>query len=416
MDLQQWQARLEALDPQRIQPGLERVAAVYARLDPQLDCRTVVIGGTNGKGSAVAALEALLRAQGARVGAYTSPHLQKFNERVRYQGRDLNDTDLCAAFAVVERAVESCCAAVDLTYFEFTTLAALWALAQKKPDFLLAEVGLGGRLDAVNILDADISAVTGVALDHTEWLGADLESIGFEKAGIYRAGRPAIYAAASPPRSLLRHLTKIGAVPYVRGAEIQMHPAAGELQIEMQLPSDQRIACTVPQSMPPESLLAALAAFHLLGFTLDDAAREHLAAVHLPGRYQRIRIGATDAVLDVAHNPQAAGYLAARLQRDFPAGLAAIFGCLRDKPLPQLCAPLLAPIDHWYLVQPQTPRAATVDSLRSTLLDLGVEPAQIHPIGKISALTPHLPQIPTAAVFGSFYTVGEFLDTFGTNQ
>ena len=183
--LEDWLRHLESLNPSRIELGLSRVKQVFANLDLTINSQIVLVAGTNGKGSTVAALQSLLMSQGGTVGTYCSPHLQSFTERICLQGKPVANDDLAQAFDRVEAARSG----IDLTYFEYTTLAAIDLLSRKQPDFLVFEVGLGGRLDAVNILDADVSVVTGIGLDHTDWLGDNLESIGFEKAGIYRSGK-----------------------------------------------------------------------------------------------------------------------------------------------------------------------------------------------------------------------------------
>ncbi len=408
--IQQWQARLESLNLEKIELGLDRIEAVYRRLSLTHPSRVVLIGGTNGKGSTLAALEALLLADGAEVGAYSSPHLQSFNERVRCQGAAVTDPELVAAF----RRVEQVRADVPLTYFEFTTLAACAVLDTRSVDFLLAEVGLGGRLDAVNILDPEISVVTGVALDHTDWLGSDLESIGFEKAGIYRAGRPAIFASEDVPVSVTKHITEIGAQPFIRNREIFCTLSGSTLDIELRFPGDlmEFVSLRCP-NLPQESVLAAVTAYRLLGYQMDRHSAEVLADVALPGRYQHLQVGQTHCILDVAHNAQSAHYLATRLRQDGVGSISAIAGVMADKPLAEIFAPLQIQVDTWYLVQTSTPRAASVETQRRCLLELGVDAEQIIAVGAVERVADYFSEMATAVVFGSFYTVGAFLDCFG---
>jgi folylpolyglutamate synthase/dihydropteroate synthase len=212
-DLAQWLEYIERQHPQSIAMGLERVTDVLRRLDVRLICPVVTVGGTNGKGSTCAMLESILRAAGARTALYTSPHLLHYNERVRIGGREASDDALCEAFVAVERAREG----VPLTYFEYGTLAACWLFAREAPDATILEVGLGGRLDAVNAIDPDAAVLTGIGIDHVEYLGATREDVGREKAGILRAGKPAIVADPDPPRTVLERAARIGAVFFCTG-------------------------------------------------------------------------------------------------------------------------------------------------------------------------------------------------------
>jgi dihydrofolate synthase/folylpolyglutamate synthase len=223
-DLAGWLAYLETLHPSAIALGLDRVRAVLARLDAPIACPVITVTGTNGKGSTAAMLEAMLRAAGYRTGLYTSPHLMRYNERVRLDGREAGDAAMLAALNAVEDARAAGGPAVPLTYFEFGTLAALWLFARHASDALVLEVGLGGRLDAVNVVDADVAIVTSVDLDHRDWLGDTRESVGREKAGIFRAGRPAICGDADPPRSLLDEARRVGARLLVAGRDFAALP------------------------------------------------------------------------------------------------------------------------------------------------------------------------------------------------
>lgn len=405
--LGQWQQHLESLDPSRIELGLARVQQVFQRLDLKISSNVILVAGTNGKGSTVAALQALLLSTGASVGSYVSPHLQKFNERVCYQAEPVTDAELVQAFQRVEMVRGD----THLTYFEFTTLAAIALLHSKQPDYLIFEVGLGGRLDAVNILDADISVVTGIALDHTDWLGDNLEAIGYEKAGIYRANRPAIFASTDCPVSVSDRIAEIAATAYLAGREISLQSWAGETEYRVQFEHREHRISVARQQIAPVSMLAAIATFVLLGFELDDRRAALLAKVRLRGRYQRITHANTDFVLDVAHNPQAVSYLAQKVAADpLFKKTAAIVGVMSDKLLPELFAPMLDLVEHWFLVKPHTPRAATLQSQRQLLIDLGVDSRAISDIESMASIEQALMEIKAAVVYGSFYTVGEFLD------
>lgn len=408
LNLQEWQRKLESMDPRKIELGLDRVKSVFDRLAIQFSGKIILVAGTNGKGSTVAAMEALLLQQGASVGAYTSPHLQHFNERARYNGQVASDEDLAVAFNKVETARGD----TPLTYFEFTTLAVMQYFSEKNPDYMIYEVGLGGRLDAVNILDPEIAIITGVALDHTDWLGPDEESIGYEKAGIYRAGRPAIFAGREIPETVRQRIFDIGALPFLRAEQIECQEEGGAFIFRVR---EQEVKVAAPR-LPEDSILAALAAYRLLGFDLTAETAAIVSRVELPGRFQHRFFNALPVILDVAHNPQAAGYLANNLKRD-PAisgqRTAAITGVMADKPIREIFEPLCTEISDWYLVVPDISRAASLQTMRQALQELGVSPARIHDVGKIAALEPMMGKMSAAVVFGSFYTVGEFLDNFG---
>ena len=412
LNLHEWQQKLESMDPGKIELGLDRVKTVFNHLGIRFKGKVILVAGTNGKGSTVAALEALLLQQGATVGAYTSPHLQHFNERARFSGHAASDEDLVSAFNRVEAARRE----ISLTYFEFTTLGVMWYFADKNPDYMIYEVGLGGRLDAVNILDPDISVITGVALDHTDWLGPNEEFIGYEKSGIYRSGCPAIFAGEEIPNTVREKISELGAIPFLRGEQINCHEVEKNLlfQVRDVEGQDQQLEVAHPR-LPKDSILAALTTYRLLGFDLTPETSQILSAVELPGRYQKAVLGSLSLILDVAHNPQAASYLANNLKRDAGQFGApdAIVGVMRDKPIGDIFEPLCPAIKDWYLVVPDIPRAASTEVMRRELLNLNVSPDRIHEVGKIANLRLMIDTMSAAVVFGSFYTVGEFLDHFG---
>jgi dihydrofolate synthase / folylpolyglutamate synthase len=348
--LEQWLAWQQQVHPAQIALGLERVAAVAARLGLARPARSVVtIAGTNGKGSTAAFVEAIARAAGHRVGVYGSPHLLRYNERVRIDGHDADDAALVAAFECIE-AVRGDTA---LTFFEYGTLAALWLFERAGLDLAVLEVGLGGRLDAVNLVDADVAVVTSVALDHTEWLGPDRETIGVEKAGIFRAGRPAVIGERDAPASVLQAALAIGATPRQAGVSYEFAPLPGggfryrEGGFALDLPAP---ALAAP--CQPANAAAAICALRQLDARLPvDAAAiaAGVAGARLPGRLQRIA-GAVEIVLDVAHNPQAAAQLALWLRRSPCHGSTqAVFSALADKDIPQLVGALMGSVDAWRL-------------------------------------------------------------------
>jgi dihydrofolate synthase/folylpolyglutamate synthase len=342
--LGQWLAYLEALHTSEIDLGLDRVLIVLRRLLPEpTGARIVTVAGTNGKGTTVACLESLLLAAGRSVGAYTSPHLNHYNERIRVNGRDVSDAVIVDAFERIEAARRD----VSLTYFEFGTLAAFLVLDGAGVEDWVLEVGLGGRLDAVNVLDPDLAIITSVDLDHVAWLGNDRDSIGYEKAGILRARRPAIYADSDPPRSVIQQ-AQAQQVPLWRYGEhytlshdgLQVHIA--ELGRSVPLPE-------VP--LPGTSLAAAVRAGLWLEPALSDQTiLSALTGVKVPGRFERV-LQEPDVLLDVGHNPHAARWLALRLsERAGPgARVYAVYGCLGDKDANGVVTAMSPVVDYWIL-------------------------------------------------------------------
>jgi dihydrofolate synthase/folylpolyglutamate synthase len=347
-NLQDWLQWLEQLHPSTIDLGLERVRQVAQRMDLDFaGTQIVIVGGTNGKGSTVTMLGSILMAAGYTVAAYTSPHLLVYNERVSLNGTPADDAALCAAFA----AVEAVRADVSLTYFEFGTLAALHYFAGCRPDFMLLEVGLGGRLDAVNIVEPDLSILTNVALDHMDWLGATRELIGFEKAGIFRAGKAAIYGEADMPASVREHANSISA-RLLHNTEHYQWLAAAESWSWQGLSSDGRhvLLSDLPLvSFPLDNAAAVVQALQCLrGQFSIDHIRQGLSASNLPGRFQVLTHRGLRVILDVAHNPHAATHLAHNIQTHL-AGckVQLVLGMLKDKDsfsVVQLLAPVVAQI------------------------------------------------------------------------
>ncbi|HMN35338.1 MAG TPA: bifunctional tetrahydrofolate synthase/dihydrofolate synthase [Chiayiivirga sp.] len=414
MNLAQWLDYQQRLHAQPIALGLDRVREVAARLGTGKPARRVItVAGTNGKGSTVAFIEAIARAAGLCVGTYISPHLVRYNERVRIDGREAEDAALIAAFEAVEAARGE----TPLTYFEFGTLAALWLFARETLDLAVLEVGLGGRLDAVNLIDADVAVITTIALDHTEYLGEDRETIAREKAGVLRAGKPVVIAELDPPDSLLREADRIGA-PILRAGRNFRCRAQGEAVVF----EDDRGALTLPRPglrapAQPGNAAAAIAALRALVPALsvpDGAIAEGVAAARLAGRMQ-VLPGAVEVVLDVAHNPQAAQQLAAWLQANRPRGATlAVFAALADKDVANEVAALMASIDIWYLAglvdvggrgQPVELLWQKVGSLLSRSLAMRhATVAQALAAARGAARAGD-----RIVVFGSFHTVGEAL-------
>ena len=369
--LNQWLEYLESMHPVAIDMGLDRVATVGANLDLRFDCPVITVGGTNGKGSTCAMLESMLMQGSYRVGLYTSPHILDFNERARIDGHSVSDAVFCDAFA----AVEAVRGDVSLTYFEFTTLAILKLFADAKLDAVILEVGLGGRLDAVNIIDPDVAIVTSVDLDHQQYLGDTREKIGFEKAGIFRPQRAAICGDPSPPQSLVEHANAIGTDLWLFGRDFNY--SGDRQQWSYGGRAVRRHALAYPSLRGANQLLnasAALAALEVLRDRLPLGAQEiraGLVLVELPGRFQ-VLPGRPAVILDVAHNPHAAATLAQNLdQMGFFPYTYAVFGAMSDKDVSGILSHLKDKIDHWYFCGLPLPRAATAESLASALRATG---------------------------------------------
>jgi len=388
------------------------VLPVLDRLDARPECPVVTVAGTNGKGSVCAMLEAMLRAGGYRVGQYTSPHLVRYNERVRLDGREASNEQLCDAFAAVERAR----GATPLTYFEFGTLAAAWLFARSGLDALVLEVGLGGRLDAVNAIDADCAVLTSIGIDHVEYLGTTRESIGREKAGVFRRGRPAVIADASPPASVLEHAAAVGAQVFLIGRDFGYASEDGAWRYWGH--GGVRSGLAHPALRGAVQLRNAAAALCALGALRDrvpvgmQAVREGLARVILPGRFQTLP-GRPQVVLDVAHNPEAARTLAANLGAGgFAPQTIAVFGMMRDKDIPAVVREVAPRFTRWHLASLPGPRGCTSAELAAILRAVGAErEASEHasPVEAYVAARERAQQDDKIVVFGSFVTVGNVM-------
>ncbi|WP_296805635.1 bifunctional tetrahydrofolate synthase/dihydrofolate synthase [Thiocapsa sp.] len=376
-NLDAWLSWQMQLHPKAIALGLERVAAVWERLGPaSLPFPLVTVGGTNGKGSCVAMAEAICRAAGYRTGVYSSPHLLHYNERVRVDGEDVSDALLCESFERIERARGE----TALTYFEFGTLAALDIFVRGAPDVVILEVGLGGRLDAVNLWDADVSVVTSIGLDHMAWLGGSLDEIAYEKAGIFRPGRPAVIGQRDAPARLRAEAQQRGSLPIQIGREIDWTIGDGGGWI-WSAPSGERLALPEPAMRGPfqyDNASAAIAALRALHGRLPisvNAIRAGLQRARLPGRFQ-VFPGALTYILDVAHNGEAAQALAANLRAFACRGrLRAVLAVLGDKSPASIVEPLLPYVSDWYLAQSRDPRAMPVEVLSERLVAVLPAPA-----------------------------------------
>jgi dihydrofolate synthase/folylpolyglutamate synthase len=409
--LADWLDYQQQVHPKSIDMGLERVGAVARALGLGRPARHVVtVAGTNGKGSTVAFVEAIARAAGLRVGAYTSPHLLRYNERVRIDGVDAGDAALVAAFERIDAARGD----VPLTYFEFGTLAALLLFERAALDLAILEVGLGGRLDATNIVDPDVAIITTVDLDHQDWLGDDREAIGAEKAGILRAGRPAVLAEKDPPSSVLRRAYALGAFA-IRGHSDYLIDDLGDGRWRWREPG-YAIELPAPRLAAPaqrDNAAAAIAALRALDLPIDDAAIvAGVLAARVPGRLQ-VLPGAPETVLDVAHNPQGARQLAAWLAAN-PKRTVAVFSALADKDVAAIVAPLAAHVAAWHLgpIVDAGPRGLDAGTLAAKLvpaLDAGSVRRHASLAAARAAAAAEAGPDGRVLVFGSFHTVADAL-------
>lgn len=410
-DWLQWQATLHPTD---IDLGLNRVAEVWRRLNPNgMACPVITIGGTNGKGSCTAMAESIARAAGYRIGCYTSPQLRCYNERIRIDGQDIDDQSLIGAFDRVDQARGD----VSLTEFEFSTLAALGLFAASDLDLVILEVGLGGRLDAVNIIDADVALVTTIALDHAEWLGDDLNGIAREKAGIFRPGRPAVIGQAEPPPALRASAEAIGAEVFQAGREFRFERKdAGWSWFG---PKRTRHGLPVPALRSGHQFDNAAAVLMALDCLRDqlpvdqEAVRSGLLNVRLDGRFQVIP-GDVTLILDVAHNPQATGNLVADLKSMPYAGRThLIFGCLKDKDADGIIRRLAETVDTWHFAKLGGNRAADSEKIEQSLLSIRPEAVFRHHSSVAEALAyTRNKALPGERILvtGSFLTVADALD------
>lgn len=410
--LEQWLSWQETLHPSTIELGLERVGQVLDAMGLRHPSHAVItVGGTNGKGSSVAMLDAILRAAGYRVGCYTSPHLLRYNERIRIDGEMVSDAALCEAFARVDAARGD----TSLTYFEFGTLAAFDIFARAGLDCAILEVGMGGRLDAVNLVDADVALVATIDVDHADWLGPDRETIAREKAGIFRAGRPAVCSDPNPPASLLDEAARLGAHLYRLGHEYDYR--RHDQQWEWWSSLSRRDALLLPAlrgTSQLENASGVLMALALLAERLpvnQQQVRQGLLAVHLPGRFQ-VTPGPVTEIWDVAHNPESAQELAQTLQQMPCRGRTrAVVGMLADKDIAAVLSHMAPVIDDWYPASLAVPRGASAARLVEALACHGVE--VVRTFASVSeahaaAMSEARPD-DRVVTFGSFYTVAEVM-------
>jgi dihydrofolate synthase/folylpolyglutamate synthase len=409
--LADWLAHCERLHPKSIDMTLERTRAVCERLNLHFEAPVITVAGTNGKGSTCAMLESIALAAGYRVGLYIKPHLVHFEERCRLGGAPVSAASLLPHF----EAVEAARAGTTLTYFEFTTLAIARRLAQEPLDLVILEVGLGGRLDAVNVFDADCAVITSIDLDHMEYLGPDRESIGREKAHVMRAGRPAVVSDPMPPQSVRAHAESIGADLWLAGRDFNH---SGDRSQWAWAGRGRRIGgLAYPALRGSNQLLnaaGALAAFESLRDRLPvpvQAIRQGLATVGLPGRFQIVP-GQPTLVLDVAHNPHAVAALALNLDAmGFYPRTHAVFGAMQDKDLSGLVSRIAPLVDAWYCCDLPSPRAAQAEALATVVRSVHDVPTSTHadPASALRAALGRADPTDRILVFGSFLTVGGVL-------
>lgn len=411
--LDEWLTWQETLHPNKIDLGLDRVGQVLQRMELEHPPYTVItIAGTNGKGSSVALLESILSAAGYKVGAYTSPHLLRYNERIRIDRKEVEDQQLCRAFERIDRARDD----VSLTYFEFGTLAAFEIFQHAGIDVAILEVGMGGRLDAVNVLDSDVALVTAVGIDHIDWLGGDRETIGREKAGIFRNDRPAVCSDPASPESLLEHAAQLDTRLYRIGKDFDyaIHEKSwswwgpGRRYDDLPCPS-------LRGSFQFQNAAAVIMVLELLEARFP-VNREQLAfglaLAEIPGRFQ-IMPGDIPCILDVAHNPHGARALAQALGRQPCSGRThAVMGMLAGKNIKGVIEEMMPVVDTWHMAGLAVERGAPVAGLVADLQSVGQDmPVRQYPDvvsawqGAYAVAQPH----DRVVVFGSFYTVAEVL-------
>jgi len=415
--LDEWLCWQEGLNPEEIDLGLERVSRVLHRAgyNNHFDCPLITVAGTNGKGSVVAYLEAIALAGGYTTCSYTSPHLLRYNERIRINGSEIDDESLCAAFERIDQAR----AEEQLTYFEFGTLAAIDLFTAAKPDLVIMEIGLGGRLDAVNIMQPSVAVITTIAIDHTDWLGTDRETIGLEKAGILRAGCPAVCGDFNPPQSVLMHAAQLGVDLKLIGDDFHVEPrgekwdllADGNRMDELPLPA----LAGEFQLVNAAAAIMALKSLH--GFrTGVEAIKQGLRDVRLPGRFQIIAQQPV-VIVDVAHNPQAAESLVLQLRaHDCTGRTCAVVAMLADKPVSDVLEVLSGEIDCWYTAGLESvPRGLSASHMADAVEQLTSDVKLCAASTVAEACDQALAAVARAdriIIFGSFYTVAEAVRFF----
>lgn len=424
--LPEWLSWQEGLHPSTIELGLERVTEVFNRLHPTTPpCPVITVAGTNGKGSSVALLESIYQNAGYKTAAYTSPHLLRYNERIHLNGEEVSDDDICEAFERIDQARlkspnEESNNEISLTYFEFGTLAALDIFFRAKPDVMLLEVGLGGRLDVVNILDADVALITSIGIDHTDWLGDDRETIAKEKAGIMRKDHPVIFSSPEMPQSISDTAKEVGAVLYQRGKDFSWKNGAGFSAWDWNSSEQQRTA--LPQSNlrgthQLDNAAGVLMVIECLADKLpvnQKQIKAGLLSVSVPGRFQ-CQFGDPMHILDVAHNEASMACLAELLNSQVCGGNnIAVLGMLEDKAHTESLSVMLPEITQWYVADLDVPRGAKAEKLAGVLksLDENVVVSCFSSVKQaIEAADSDAESGDRVIIFGSFYTVESAIES-----
>jgi len=417
--LSDWLAWLETLSPKEINLGLERVQEVLVRLSLARPAHVLLIAGTNGKGSSVAMADALLQASGLRTGAYTSPHISRYNERIVVNGVAVDDTEIIAAFEQVEAARGD----TELTYFEFGTLAAVVVFASSNLDVWILEVGLGGRLDASNAIEPSASLITNVSLDHCDWLGNDVETIAVEKAGVMRQGKPTVFGAAEPPNAIMSQAAACGATLLLAGREFE-HAIGDDGTWTWRGPSGSLISLRPPgllgefQIGNAAAVLTLLDVAGLFDVINADLVNSVLPGLSLQGRLERVSIDGSEWLIDVAHNPAAAEQLAITLaSRKAHRSSIAIVGLLDDKDVNGVIGPLVPHVDHWIAMTADSHRAVAADELARQISNLTGQACLIADTATraVEFARRKASENDRILVTGSFFTVGPILNLLATN-
>lgn len=401
--IEQWLVYLSEIHPKNIEMGLERVALVFKRMELDFSHKTVItVAGTNGKGTTCAMIEQALLLQKKRVAVFSSPHLIDYRERLRVQGKMLTPEAHCAAFAAIEHARGD----ISLTYFEFGTLQALYLMAQSDCDYLLLEVGLGGRLDAVNIIDANIAIITSIDLDHQEWLGTTREAIAVEKAGIFRPNIPVIIGEPSPPNSLIKAAAELNVKAAWQGQGFSFVSTPTSFTWK----NDQYHFENLPVPfIPAQNASTALQALSIIGVTLSQNFIEQVfAQTRLSGRRQILQINPT-IMLDVAHNPHATRLLANDIAALSHQRVIAVVAMLGDKDIAKSLEPLIEVVDEWYCASLTVPRGAPAAKIVSVLSQANLVLDFASVSSAFEAACKNAQKEDFIVVFGSFYTVAEVL-------
>lgn len=411
--LDDWINWLLSLHADEIDLGLERIRCVASKMGLlKPNAKVITLAGTNGKGSSLAMLKSIYQAAGFQVGAYTSPHLIRFNERIQLPKGLATDAQIIAAFDAIEKARSE----TKLTYFEFSTLAALYVFQQATLDVILLEVGLGGRLDAVNIIDADLALITAIDIDHVDWLGDDRNQIAIEKAGVMRATKPAVCSDPRVPQTLIDYAEKLGAPLSLLKTDFDYVKQEDQWRFVMQ---GKEVLLPLPAlegEFQLQNASGVLAAVELMAKFLPvdkDALEQGLKAAVHDGRMQRIFIGEQQWLLDVAHNPQSANALAESLTQNDETFEVAIFSALADKDILPMLKPLASKAESWLVADLNVPRAQSVEGLTALLAEANVQTTKIQALDSIGSAVASVKDqdVQRVLVFGSFFTVSQALET-----